>query len=74
MLLIDALFAPLGVAAANFFPTDYFEELLAFTAGVFLYVGAGDLLPEAHRKFNWQVVLSVLLGAAVIWLISTFVV
>lgn len=74
VLLVDALFTPLGVAAANFFPAGYFEELLAFTAGVFLYVGAGDLLPEAHRRFNWQVVFSVILGAAVIWLISAFVV
>jgi len=74
VLAIDALFTPLGVFLANFFPTEYFTQLLAFTAGVFLYVGADDLLPEAHEKLNWQVVAAVLLGAALIWLISAFVV
>lgn len=29
-----------------------------------IYVAAGDFLPEAHRKFNSTVVLSVILGMA----------
>lgn len=73
-LLIDALFVLLGVAIAGFFPPAALPRLLAFTAGVFLYVGAGDLLPEAHRQLNAGVVTSVLAGAALIWLISAVVV
>jgi len=74
VLLIDAFFTPLGVAAAGLVPAGQFPNLLAFTAGVFLYVGAGDLLPEAHRQFNWKVVFSVLAGAALILLISIFMI
>ena len=42
------------------------EPLIGFTAGVFLYVGASDLLPEAHRRFNRSLVLATLAGAALI--------
>lgn len=74
VLLIDAFFTPLGVALARLFSAGQFFNLLAFTAGVFLYVGAGDLLPEAHRQFNWKVIVSVLAGAAAILLISFFLI
>ncbi|MCH7915270.1 MAG: hypothetical protein IH856_19935 [Deltaproteobacteria bacterium] len=40
--------------------------MLAFIAGDFIYIGAGDLLPEAHRRFNWKVILSVIAGMAFI--------
>jgi uncharacterized membrane protein YeaQ/YmgE (transglycosylase-associated protein family) len=33
-------------------------------AGEFIFIGAGELLPEAHQKYNIGVVLSVILGAA----------
>jgi zinc and cadmium transporter len=39
-------------------PATALEPLIGFTAGVFLYVGASDLIPEAHRRFNSGVVLS----------------
>lgn len=65
-LLVDAGFAPLGVLLSGSFPTTAIEPLLGFTAGVFLYVGASDLLPEAHRRFNRYVVLATLAGAALI--------
>ena len=61
---IDALFTPLGVmlVLVGLFPPGLFLPLLAFAAGTFIYVGASDLLPEAHRVFNIWVVASVLLG------------
>lgn len=64
-LAIDAGFTPLGVALVylNLFPRDLFTPLLAFTAGTFIYIGASDLLPEAHRRFNIKVVATVILGA-----------
>lgn len=46
---------------------------LAFTAGAFLYVGAVDLLPEIHKRFNWKVISSVMLGVLVIYGVSRFV-
>ena len=65
-LLIDAGFAPLGVLLSGWIPTLAIEPLLGFTAGVFLYVGASDLLPEAHKRFNRIVVLATLAGAVMI--------
>ncbi len=67
-LSIDALFTPLGVVLVllGFFPEGFFVPLLAFAAGTFIYVGASDLLPEAHRTFNKWVIASVLLGVALI--------
>jgi zinc transporter ZupT len=47
-----------------------FEWLIGFTAGVFLYVGASDLLPDAHRRFNLRVVLSTLAGSGLIPLLG----
>ncbi len=65
-LLVDAGFAPLGVLLSGLIPPSVFEPLIGFTAGVFLYVGASDLLPEAHRRFNLRVVLATLAGGGLI--------
>lgn len=69
-LFIDAGFTPLGVILAHFFPPGLFTNLLAFSAGTFIYVGASDLLPEAHRRFNIQVVICVLAGALLVPLLE----
>lgn len=69
-LAVDAGFAPLGVLLAAFIPSSGFEWLIGFTAGVFLYVGASDLLPDAHRRFNLRVVLSTLAGGGLIPLLG----
>ena len=65
-LIIDASFAPLGVLLSGLIPISAYDQLIGFTAGIFLYIGASDLIPEAHRRFNLRVVFSTLLGAAVI--------
>ncbi len=65
-LAVDAGFAPLGVLLSGLLPAAALEPLLGFTAGVFLYVGASDLLPEAHRRFNLRVVLATLAGGGLI--------
>lgn len=65
-LLVDAGFAPLGVLLSSLIPPSAFEPLIGFTAGVFLYVGASDLLPEAHRRFNLRVVLATVAGGGLI--------
>ncbi len=52
MLLLDATTPVLGVASTLLFrlPTSYLALVLPFFAGGFLYLGASDLLPEAHEK------------------------
>jgi len=45
-------------------PEHALHPVLAFVAGDFLYIGASDLLPEAHRRFNMLVIVCVLVGMA----------
>lgn len=49
---------------------------LAFTAGMFLYIAATDLLPELHKEKKMKNSLlqlaCILLGAAVIFLVATY--
>lgn len=69
-LSVDALFCPLGAALVVFWlrtvPTNLFQLLLAFAAGTFIYIGASDLLPEAHKRFNIKVVMMVVAGVLLI--------
>jgi ZIP family zinc transporter len=55
-------------------PQETLGAILAFFAGFFLYVGAAELLPEAHRRdrSRW-IVLATLGGAAAIYLFSVAV-
>jgi zinc transporter, ZIP family len=52
MLLIDATTPILGAVSTLFFtlPERYLVLILPFFAGGFLYLGASELLPEAHQK------------------------
>lgn len=52
MLLLDAATPILGAASTLFFtlPERYLTLILPFFAGGFLYLGASDLLPEAHER------------------------
>jgi zinc transporter ZupT len=52
MLLLDAFAPVLGAVSALFVkvPAGYLALMLSFFAGGFLYLGAGDLLPEAHEN------------------------
>ncbi len=53
---------PIGALVAAWIPEHLLHPALAFIAGDFLYIGASDLLPEAHRRFNATVIVSVLAG------------
>lgn len=57
---------PVGALLAAFVPERFYEAVLAFVAGDFIYIGAGDLLAEAHKKFNIKVIASVLFGAVLV--------
>ena len=68
---LAGLLYPLGALLAGLIPAEFQQKTLAFIAGDFIYIGAGDLLPEAHRKFNWQVIVLVLLGMACMWAVKS---
>jgi zinc transporter ZupT len=72
-LVLAGLLYPIGALLAGFIPPGFQQKLLAFIAGDFIYLGAGDLLPEAHRQFNWKVVASVLCGMAFMLVIRLIV-
>lgn len=63
-LTAAGLLYPMGALMAGLIPGPFLQKALAFIAGDFIYIGASDLLPEAHRKFNWKVILSVVSGMA----------
>ncbi len=62
-LVLTSVPTVIGALIFPIFPTYLFGPVLAFTAGTFIYIGASDLLPEAHRTTNWTVVSVVLTGA-----------
>jgi zinc transporter ZupT len=63
-LALAGLLYPAGALFGEMIPPGFQQKMLAFIAGDFIYIGAGDLLPEAHRRFNWKVILSVIGGMA----------
>lgn len=70
LVAFAGLMYPLGSLLGTQVPAGAFPPVLAVVAGVFLYVGTGDLLGEAHRRFNRQVILSVLAGALLMLALS----
>ncbi len=44
----------------------YPHKLFDRICGTFIYIGASDLLPSAHDRINWLVVISVISGAAIV--------
>ncbi len=67
------LLYPFGALMAGFIPEQSLGKALAFIGGDFIYIGAGDLLPEAHRRFNWKVILSVVMGMAFMFVLKLLV-
>ncbi len=61
LALVGVLY-PIGALLAGLIPAGFQQKMLTFIGGVFIYIGASDLLPEAHRRFNWKVILSVVAG------------
>jgi len=70
ILAVAGSLYPIGAYLSSFMPKDLYELALGFVAGDFIYIGAGDLLPEAHRRFNILVVFSVIAGAVLILLLE----
>ncbi len=74
-LALDSVAPILGAISTLFFHVSpYFLVLyLAFFAGFLLYIGASDILPEAHSKHSsYKLIGLTILGVLFIFLISRF--
>jgi ZIP family zinc transporter len=74
-LLLDALTPVLGVISTLFFrlPESFLVLYLGFFAGFLLYLGASDILPEAHSKHSSIKVIGLTIaGLLLIFIITRF--
>lgn len=73
LLLVDAIAPVLGALSTLLFtvPEKMLVLYLGFFAGFLLYIGASDILPEAHSHHSsrWTIVMTVL-GVAFIFLVT----
>lgn len=73
LLLVDAIAPVLGVVSTLFFqlPENILLLYLGFFAGFLLYIGASDILPEAHSQHSsYKTIFMTVLGAVFIFLIT----
>lgn len=76
LLFMDALAPILGVIAANFLALSDKQLViyLGFFAGFLLYIGASDILPQAHEESSSKLtILLTILGAAAMFGITRLV-
>ena len=74
-LFLDALTPSVGVLATFFvsLSTGVLAIVLAFFVGEFLYIGAADLLPEAHQRgTSLRLVMATILGVLLIFGVTRF--
>ena len=74
-LLLDALTPSLGVLATVLVSLSpgVLAIILAFFVGEFLYIGAADLLPEAHQRgTSLRLVLATIIGVLLIFTVTRF--
>lgn len=74
-LFLDALAPMFGVLATLFFkiPPAFLVLYLGFFAGFLLYIGASDILPQAHsKKSSYQLMSLTILGVLFIFVVSRF--
>jgi len=75
MLMLDAITPVLGAILSLFITLldQYLAYLLAFFAGGFLYLGASDLLPEAHEETSPRMAFGLsLVGFLVVFVATRF--
>ena len=75
-LLLDAITPVLGAASTLFFKVSphFLVLYLGFFAGFLLYIGASDILPEAHSKqSSYQLMGLTILGTLFIFIITRFI-
>jgi ZIP family zinc transporter len=74
-LLLDAVTPMLGAFSTLFFklPENFLVLYLGFFAGFLLYIGASDVLPEAHGKnSSFKTILLTILGLILIFIVTRF--
>ena len=74
-LLLDGLTPILGAISTMFFrlPESFLVLYLGFFAGFLLYIGAGDILPEAHSEHSsLKTIALTLAGTILIFIITRF--
>jgi zinc transporter ZupT len=74
-LFLDALTPILGAASTLFFKaSSHFMVLyLGFFAGFLLYIGASDILPEAHSdRSSYQLIALTVFGVVFIYIVTRF--
>lgn len=75
LLLLDALAPVLGVLSTLLFtlPDSWLTIYLGFFAGFLLYIGASDILPQAHSKESSRITIALtVLGAVFMFLVTRF--
>ncbi len=75
LLLIDATTPILGAASTLLFriPDNFLLIYLGFFAGFLLYIGASDLLPEAHSEHSsYKMIGLTILGVLFIFFVTRF--
>jgi ZIP family zinc transporter len=75
-LLVDAIAPVLGAASTLWLrlPEGALALYLGFLAGFLLYIGASDILPQAHsRHSSWKTIALTVAGTAFIFLVTRFV-
>jgi ZIP family zinc transporter len=75
-LLLDAAAPVLGAASTLFFkvPPQFLVLYLGFFAGFLLYIGASDILPEAHAEHSsYKLMGLTILGTLFIFIITRFI-
>lgn len=75
-LLLGAIMPILGAASTLFFevPAQFLILYLGFFAGFLLYIGASDILPEAHaEKSSYKLIGLTILGTLFIFIVTRLV-
>jgi ZIP family zinc transporter len=75
-LLLDAVAPVLGAASTLFFTVSphFLVLYLGFFAGFLLYIGASDILPEAHaEQSSYKLMALTILGTLLIFIITRFI-
>jgi ZIP family zinc transporter len=75
-LLLDAFTPILGAVSTLFFklPESFLVLYLGFFAGFLLYIGASDILPEAHSKHSsFKTIGLTIAGLVLIFIVTRFV-
>jgi len=76
MLLVDALAPVIGAASTLLFhiPANGLIIYLGFFAGFLLYIGASEILPEAHSEHSsYQTISLTVLGALLMFMITRLI-